>query len=167
LTIVPKEEVETVTEADRVPLDTPFIGGATPIYALVHAFNQMATDAGLSWKAEQKSHGTKEDLINCIKAGYLVTVLLVLESNPLVGNFGGGHYILIVGYDELSDTIYFLDPADDNTSLDPEKRVGSKIWSDFEKDWSREEWWSQKLGYKNEMIIYKPINSSDIVTPKA
>jgi len=129
------------------------IGGATPPWSMVRAFNQNAAREGIPWRAVRQSGGTKEALLRHLEQGRPVTVLKIWDS-------GGAHYETVVGYDSVDDQIITLDPGWNKSNFPGQKPppgLHPQSWNEFEKAWSYRPWWARLSGIKNEMIVYMPV----------
>jgi len=122
--------------------------GATHPKGIADEFNRIAEERGIDRKAVRVSKGSKEDMLHEIRNGNPVTVVLIW------GN-GGAHYVTVISYNALTDTIFYMDPSDEYKDWDPPKRIQSQAWGDFYEDWSRRAWWAKLLTLKNEMVVIR------------
>jgi hypothetical protein len=132
---------------ERLPYWVPSVGGATPPWGMVLAFNRLAEKYKLDWHAERKSHARRAHVIEYLMTGKPVSALKIWKN-------GGAHWVDLVRYARDKDRLYFLDPNPYLEHLPAEKRLQSQTWPEFEADWSRKSWWSRAFGIHCELIIY-------------
>lgn len=135
---------------ERLPYWVPSVGGATPPWGMVIAFNRLAEHLKLDWQAERKSQARRAHVIEYLMTGKPVSALKIWKN-------GGAHWIDLVRYSRDKDRVYFLDPNPYLEHLPAEKRLQSQSWVEFEADWSRKSWWSRLLGIHCELIIYSKV----------
>ena len=131
----------------RLPQWLPNVGGATPPWGMVTAFNRLAAEFKLDWQAERHSHARRAHVIEHLMTGKPVTALKIWKN-------GGAHWINLVRYASDKDRLYYLDPNPYLEHLSPERRLQSQSWAEFEADWSRKSWWSRLFNIQCEIIIY-------------
>ncbi len=134
-------------EQQHTTIYVPNVGGATPPWGMVTAFNRLAAEFKLDWRAERHSHARRAHVIEHLMTGKPVTALKIWAN-------GGAHWINLVRYASDKDRLYYLDPNPYLEHLSPEKRLQSQSWAEFEADWSRKSWWSRLFGIQCEIIIY-------------
>ncbi len=135
----------------RVPFP-PTVRGATPPWSMVRAFNVIAKEKNLNWRAK-RLEGSKRALLASLRRGEPVTVLLVWRTYA-------AHYITIVGYQrnsEGAESFYALDPDPANSN-----RLSSNLaiypWNQLDASRSLRPWWAKLLLYPREMIAYEQLS---------
>jgi hypothetical protein len=118
---------------------------------MVKAFNCLAAKMNLDWRAESKDHARRAHIIEAMMTGRPVNALKLWKA-------GEAHWVTLVKYSSEKDKLYYLDPNPLLEYLSVDKRLQSQTWSEFEEEWSRENWWSRLLGIKNELILYSKIS---------
>ena len=135
---------------ERIPYWIPKIGGATAPWGMANAFNRSAEKLKLDWRAERRSHARRAHVIEQLMSGKPATALKIWKN-------GAAHWINLVRYSSEKDKLYYIDPNPYLEHLSQDKRLQSQQWKDFEKDWSRKNWWSRLLGIHCEIITYSRI----------
>jgi hypothetical protein len=111
-------------------------GGTSTPQWVAFAFNKfneewMAAGQSSLGTAEFKRGGTKSDLISNVTRGYFTIIRLEWEN-------GGGHAVVIVGYDADTDEFLLLDPGDAfPPGTAPEDRIRRESWEWVEENWGR------------------------------
>lgn len=132
---------------ERLPYWVPSVGGATPPWGMVLAFNRIAESLNMDWQAERKSRARRAHVIEYLMTGKPVSALKIWKN-------GGAHWVDLVRYAREKDRLYYLDPNPFLGNLPAGKRLQSQSWPDFEASWSRKNWWSRFFGINCELIIY-------------
>lgn len=136
---------------ERLPGWVPKLGGATAPWGLARAFNRLAEETALGWRAERKNSARRVHIIEALLTGRPVTALKIWKT-------GGAHWVTLVRYASEKDKLYYLDPNPYLEFLPIGKRLQSQTWAEFEADWSRTSWWTRLLGLRRELVIYSKTN---------
>lgn len=132
---------------ERLPAWAPKVGGATAPWGMARAFNRLARQFNLDWRAERRSHARRAHILESLITGKPVTALKIWKNS-------GAHWVNLVRYASEKDRLYYLDPNPYLGFLPEGKRLQSQTWAEFEADWSRATWWSRLMGFRNEIITY-------------
>ena len=81
----PLDKDSVITDAhlgfwQRLPQWIPNVGGATPPWGMVTAFNRLAAEFKLDWRAERHSHARRAHVIEHLMTGKTVTALKIWKN---------------------------------------------------------------------------------------
>ena len=143
-----KEAASATSLMGRLPNWIPKIGGASAPWGLVNAFNHLALEVHLPWKAQRVSHANPALLTKTLRTSGYASILRVWKK-------GGAHWSNAIHFDRKEGLIHLLDPNPYLAHLPASKKIQVEVWKTVKQDWERQPWWAKCLGIKGELIIYQ------------
>lgn len=153
-----KDVISRIPLIGRVPGWVPEAGGATAPWGLTAAFNRLAQEYQLPWRAQRRRGVDLKQLQKFNHNGGFVTFLRFWEK-------GGAHWSNIMGLTAGQTQFVLLDPNPFLSHLKLSERIQFADTSMILPDWQRQPWWAALLGMRNEIILYKKISGRDDFDP--
>jgi hypothetical protein len=145
--IAKKDVIRNIRLLGRLPGWIPKVGGASAPWGLAAAFNKLAEEFGLDWRARRISHATQFQIDKLLEAGGFISFLRFWEK-------GGAHWTNIVAKYSDDEKMLLLDPNSFLTKTTPAKKVSIVKHASIKADWERQPWWARCMGLKKEIIVY-------------
>lgn len=145
-----RDVITRIPPFSRISGCVPKVGGATAPWGLTIAFNRLARENNLPWKAQRIRNTSLNQLRKILHDGEYVTFLRFWER-------GGAHWTNIMGMAANQKQFILLDPNPFLSKLKASERIQIVDQSMVLPDWQRQPWWAALLGLKKEIIWYSKI----------
>ena len=147
-----KDVITRIPPFGRIPAWVPKVGGATAPWGLITAFNRLAQEYQLPWKAQRIRNASLNHVLKIIHNSGYVTFLRFWKK-------GGAHWTNIMSMSANQEQFILLDPNPFLSKLKASERIQIADQSVILPDWQRQPWWAALLRLKNEIIWYSKIKT--------